>query len=169
MKHLHSVRCLIVEFSGSYCVIRTLAYIRTRATAGLVSMPAYCKDNAVGVGAEVVGCDELMGIEVDLLSSVLVSHLGYEIFASIAKCQRAIMGYLRHLEISVLAVKSRIDGYYPILFEGTLASIAGIDIKAQDGNNFKAKTEGVSVGFLGLMVVIVLQSNHAICAYLESH
>ena len=135
----------------------------------LVSMPADCKDNAVGVGAEVVGCDELMGIEVELLSSVLVSHLGYEIFASIAKCQRAIMGYLRHLEISVLAVKSRIDGYYPILFEGTLASIAGIDIKAQDGNNFKAKTEGVSVGFLGLMVVIVLQSNHAICAYLESH
>ena len=136
----------------------------------LISMPADCKDNAVGVGAEVVGSDVLMGIEVESLPTVLVSGLRHYMGSTITDCKSGIVRYVRFLEVCILSIKSRIHGDDLVgVFEGTLAGIAGIEVETQDGNDLKACTEGVDRRLFGLMIEVILQRNHSVGAYLEGY
>ena len=133
-------------------------------------MPAYCKDKAVGVGAEVVGSDVLMGIEVESLPTVLVCGLRQYMGSTITDCKRRIVRYVRFLEVCILSIKSRIHRDDLVgVFEGTLAGIAGIEVETQDGNDLKACTEGVDRRLFGLMIEVILQRNHSVGAYLEGY
>jgi len=116
-------------------------------------MPADCKDNAVGVGAEVVGSDVLMGIEVESLPTVLVCGLRQYMGSTITDCKRGIVRYVRFLEVCILSIKSRIHRDDLVgVFEGTLAGIAGIEVETQDGNNLQTRTERVNGCLFGLMI-----------------